>query len=64
MAKLLPSLQQYFPADAGEYWVAAGIQFTSFEIIQAFAVLTVAFGVDLQIALIGSCAMSLPTGPC
>jgi hypothetical protein len=64
MAKLLPSLQQYFLADAGEYWVAAGIQFTSFEIIQAFAVLTVAFGVDLQIALIGSCAMSLPTGPC
>jgi hypothetical protein len=33
---VLPVLQSLFPYDAGEYCVAAGIRFTSFEMIQAF----------------------------
>lgn len=44
----------------GQYWIALGLSFTSFEMIEAFALATVEFGVDLQIALIGSCAMSFP----
>jgi len=59
---VLPVLQQMCPPEPGEYWVAAGIQFTSFEMIQAFALVTVAFGVDLQIGLIGTCSMTFPTG--
>ncbi|MEI9995231.1 MAG: DUF6603 domain-containing protein [Rhizomicrobium sp.] len=62
MTTLLPQLQSNFPPQAGAYWVAAGVQFTSFEMIEGFAALTVAFGVDLQFGLIGSCAMSLPLG--
>ncbi len=62
IATVMPQLEKVFVDQPGEYWVAAGIQFTSFEMIQAFAVLTVAFGVDFQIALIGSCSMTLPTG--
>lgn len=62
IAAVLPQMEKVFQDEPGQYWVAAGIQFTSFEMIQAFAVLTVAFGVDFQIALIGSASMTLPTG--
>jgi hypothetical protein len=44
----------------GEYWVGAGVQFTSFEMISAFAMITFSFGVEMQIALIGSCSIALP----
>ena len=47
---------------AGQYWVAAGIAFTSFEMIQAQAVISVSFGVDLQIGVVGTCSMTFPTG--
>ena len=60
VTSVISSLGDSFKPDPGEYWVAAGIQFTSFEMIAAFAVITVEFGVDLRIALLGTCAMSLP----
>ena len=42
--------------------MAAGISFTSFEMIDARAVVSVSFGVDLQIGVVGTCAMTFPTG--
>jgi uncharacterized protein DUF6603 len=51
-----------FRYDPGEYWIAVGISFTSFEMIDAFALATVGFGVELQVGLLGSCSMSLPKG--
>lgn len=59
---VVPALQKTFRPLAGQYWVAAGISFTSFEMIEARAVVSVAFGVDLQIGVVGTCAMTLPTG--
>jgi len=59
---VIPALQHTFSPLAGQYWVAAGISFTSFEMIQAQAVVSVAFGVDLQIGVVGTCAMTFPTG--
>lgn len=59
---VIPALQRTFEPLAGQYWVAAGIAFTSFEMIEARAVLSVTFGVDLQIGVVGTCAMTLPTG--
>lgn len=61
VATVLPQLQSIFVNKPGQYWVAAGIKFTSFEMIEAFVLLTVAFGVDLEIALLGSCSMSFPS---
>ncbi|MCH8620967.1 DUF6603 domain-containing protein [Undibacterium sp. TS12] len=46
----------------GQYWVAAGIQFTSFNMVSAFALVTVSFGVSTQIGLLGSCSITLPKG--
>ena len=62
IATVLPQLQSIFLDKPGEFWVAAGIKFTSFEMIEAFVLVTVAFGVDLQIAVLGTCAMTFPKG--
>ena len=51
----------WVPPTLGEYWVAAGVAFRSFEIINGFALVTVEFGQDLVIALLGVAALQLPT---
>ena len=61
MKSVLPRLQKTFTPKKGQYWVAAGINFSSFEMIKAFAAVTVSFGVDFEIALLGQCSMSFPT---
>ncbi|HVV21998.1 MAG TPA: DUF6603 domain-containing protein, partial [Pseudonocardiaceae bacterium] len=45
---------------AGEYWLAAGIEFTSFELVSTKAMLVVEFGDDLTIALLGLSTLRLP----
>lgn len=59
---VLPQMQNYFVSQAGQYWAAAGIAFSSFQMIEAFALVTVSFGVDLRIALLGTCSMTFPKG--
>lgn len=44
----------------GEYWFAAGVQFTSFEIIESFALLTVSLGASFEIALLGLSTLTIP----
>ncbi len=51
----------WVPPAAGEYWVAAGVAFRSFEVVNGFVVVTVQFGRDLSIALLGIAALKLPT---
>jgi hypothetical protein len=48
------------PPQLGAYWVAAGVQFTSFKTINGFALLTVQFGQELVIAFLGVAALQLP----
>lgn len=44
----------------GSNWLAAGIRFTSFEILDSFALLTVAFGTEFEVALLGLSRIVLP----
>lgn len=44
----------------GEYWLVAGVHFTSFELVESFALLTVAFGADFEIDLLGLSRLKLP----
>lgn len=48
------------PVQIGQNWVAAGLQFTSFELLQSFALLSVAFGTNLEIGIIGMSTVSVP----
>jgi hypothetical protein len=44
----------------GEYWFAAGVRFTSFEIIDSFALLTLSFGPVVEIAVLGLSTLTIP----
>ncbi|PKV50556.1 hypothetical protein ATE84_2615 [Aquimarina sp. MAR_2010_214] len=45
---------------AGDYWMAVGIKFTSFKIIESFVLLTVNFGTKMEFALIGLSKLRWP----
>ena len=62
IANVLTALRDTIHPEVGQYWVAAGISFTSFEMIKARAVISVAFGVETQIGVVGTVAMTFPTG--
>jgi len=49
------------PAD-GAYWFAVGVRFSTFEMIQSFALLSVSFGREVVIGLLGISKMTVPKG--
>jgi hypothetical protein len=62
ISALINTLKDLIPAAVGEYWVAAGIRFTSFEMIESLVVVSVEFGVDVQVGVVGVVTMTFPTG--
>ena len=50
----------YIYPSAGNFWVAAGVKFTSFGLIDSFALLSVSFGTQFEIALLGLSKMRIP----
>ena len=60
ITQVLTQLAKYIPPKAGAYWIAAGLDFTSFELLQVTAILEVSFGAGFQLGLIGSAALSVP----
>ena len=62
IGEVLDKLRDYISPSLGDYWLAAGIRFSSFEMIQAFALLSVSFGHEVEIGLLGLAKMSLPRG--
>lgn len=55
-------LRDYIPPAIGEYWFSIGIRFSSFEMVQAFAMLSVSFGSDLTISILGLASLTIPRG--
>ncbi len=51
----------WVPPERGEYWVAAGVQFQSFALINGVLLATVEFGTELVIALLGLASLQLPS---
>jgi hypothetical protein len=49
------------PIKHGAYWLAIGVAFRSFELVNGFALLTVSFGDELAVGLLGVGALQLPT---
>ncbi|MCQ4838008.1 hypothetical protein NE556_22830, partial [[Clostridium] symbiosum] len=61
-AELIRTLKERFMKISGEeMWLAAGIRFTSFEMVKSFAILTISVGNHLEIALLGLGQMTLGT---
>jgi hypothetical protein len=58
----LKRLNQVVKPKIGQYWVAAGIQATSFELIDTLALLFIKFGHTFEIDIIGLSQLSLPKG--
>ena len=48
--------------ELGTDWLSAGIRFTSFEMVDSFALLTIIFGTDTEIAILGLSRMTIPVG--
>jgi hypothetical protein len=59
----LSKLDKWVPPAQGAYWLAAGVRFTSFDLINTSALLVIEFGTELEIALLGISWMSLPPPP-
>jgi hypothetical protein len=53
-------LEHYLPPELGSYFLAAGIKFNSFKIIDSFALLSVGFGRSLSFTLMGVSKLSIP----
>ncbi|WP_414585834.1 DUF6603 domain-containing protein [Scytonema sp. PCC 10023] len=45
---------------ADTYWLAAGIQFTAYKLIEGFGLLTIKWGEDLELALMGIAELKVP----
>lgn len=56
----LVKLQDHIMPANGEYWFAVGVRFSSFEMIQSFALLSVSFGREVVIGLLGISKMTVP----
>jgi uncharacterized protein DUF6603 len=54
-------LQAYIPPSIGDNFLAFGIKFTSFKIIDSFALLTVTFGKRLEVDVLGLSTLIVPT---
>ena len=58
----LPMLNGKTPIEIslGDYWLAVGVKFTSFKIIESFVLVTVNFGTQLEFAILGLSKLSWP----
>lgn len=56
-------LSEYLAPMPGNFWIAAGVKFTSFRQIDSFALLSVSFGTQFQIALLGLSKILIPKPP-
>jgi hypothetical protein len=53
-------MQAYIVPSIGDYWLAAGVKFNSYGMINSFALITVSFGVNFQFALLGLSKITVP----
>ena len=56
----LKQLQNFIPPETGQTFLAVGVKFTSFNIIDSFALLTVAFGNRFEINILGLSTLIAP----
>jgi hypothetical protein len=53
-------LSDYIYPSPGDFWMAAGLKFTTFGLLDSFALLSVSLGTQFEIALLGLAKMRIP----
>ncbi len=61
LTQKLNQLGKYIPVSIGEYFFAIGIKFNSFKLIDSFVLLTVSFGRQLEVNVVGISTLVVPT---
>jgi len=61
LTEALTSLQTYIPPSSGSIFLAVGVKFNSFKLVDSFALLTIEFGNNLVINLLGLSTAIVPT---
>ncbi|GFJ87169.1 DUF6603 domain-containing protein [Phytohabitans rumicis] len=56
----LEEIARAFPPSRGAFWLAAGVRFTSFTVVESVAVLAVAVGDGVEVVILGTSRMGLP----
>ncbi|HKE57105.1 MAG TPA: DUF6603 domain-containing protein, partial [Pyrinomonadaceae bacterium] len=56
----MSGMRSYIPPQVGEYFLAVGVRFTSFELLDSFALLTVQFGSHFEVDVLGISTMVVP----
>jgi hypothetical protein len=59
-ADALDKLKDFVTPQVGEDWLAAGVRFSTFEILDSFALLTAQVGTTFEIALLGLSTLQMP----
>jgi len=57
----LEQLHQYLPVDVGQYFLAVGVKFNSFKLIDSFAMLAVSFGHQFELDVLGLSTLIVPS---
>lgn len=60
IGSILTSMHTFVPPEVGSNWFAAGVHFTSFEIVDGFVLLTVEFGNEFELHVLGKASFSFP----
>ncbi len=60
LADELAKLEQYIPPSVGNYFLAIGIRFTSFEMLDSFVLVTATFGHRFELDVVGLSTLVLP----
>ncbi|MDE6844565.1 MAG: hypothetical protein K2J99_02190 [Lachnospiraceae bacterium] len=61
-AEVLTAMKDDITLENNQYFVSAGIRFTSFGIVESFALLNAEFGTRFRLSLLGLSKLTLPTG--
>lgn len=57
----LNELREYIPPHHGEYFLAVGVHFSSFQLIDSFVLVSVSFGEHFEVDLLGLSRLVIPT---
>jgi Family of unknown function (DUF6603) len=60
LADFLTIMDDYMGVSIGQYWVGAGVDVTSFNILRSQILFTLAFGNRLQVGILGLSTLSIP----